>query len=372
MSNPPTGRLCLSGENSVVPKARSEDVAIATLELISRTQGSVESSKELVSSTLPLSYPPQSARPSSPRLPTGIIDEPSTPNIWNLIPYNVPWGSAYRDYVPGSLPGPEGPCIFLRSPTPLKNRRVAKACARCRERKAKCSGTYPACTRCISRGYLCQYTADEPKRAKGPCLFRERQRAASSSDCSSASGDACSVTSSSDVSDYTSLVQPLPSKIEFMDVEVDGVPECLDLSAVSDEWELHCPVWPEAFLHSTTSLCLDQSPHSLPQLDDHPTGLQPEQSHAISTDNASVALTVHAPQPTTIASSALLTSPLNCASPALNVDLRHLLTQQITPMEVASFRSTYPHSPGFAHRGALDVYGKYHQDENIQPASMYG
>ena len=56
---------------------------------------------------------------------------------WNLIPYDVPWGPEYYHYRAGTLPGPEGACIFLRSPTPLKNRRTQKACNKCRQRKAK-------------------------------------------------------------------------------------------------------------------------------------------------------------------------------------------------------------------------------------------
>lgn len=62
---------------------------------------------------------------------------------WNLIPYDVPWGPEYYHYRAGTLPGPEGACIFLRSPTPLKNRRTQKACNKCRQRKAKVRHTTP-------------------------------------------------------------------------------------------------------------------------------------------------------------------------------------------------------------------------------------
>ena len=62
-------------------------------------------------------------------------DEPD--DSWNLIPYNVPWGNNYHNYEYGTLPGPEGACIFLRSPTPVKNQRTSQACKKCRERKAK-------------------------------------------------------------------------------------------------------------------------------------------------------------------------------------------------------------------------------------------
>jgi hypothetical protein len=58
-------------------------------------------------------------------------------DAWNLIPYNVSWGHEYEEYRAGILPGPEGDCIFLRSPTPLRNQRASEACKKCRERKAK-------------------------------------------------------------------------------------------------------------------------------------------------------------------------------------------------------------------------------------------
>lgn len=58
-------------------------------------------------------------------------------DAWNLIPYHVSWGHEYEEYRAGTLPGPEGNCIFLRSPTPLKNQRATEACKKCRERKAK-------------------------------------------------------------------------------------------------------------------------------------------------------------------------------------------------------------------------------------------
>lgn len=58
-------------------------------------------------------------------------------DAWNLIPYHIPWGSAYHGYKGGTLPGPDGKCLFLRSPTPLKNQRTGQACEKCRERKAK-------------------------------------------------------------------------------------------------------------------------------------------------------------------------------------------------------------------------------------------
>ncbi|THH13595.1 hypothetical protein EW146_g6643 [Bondarzewia mesenterica] len=96
---------------------------------------------------------------------------------WNLIPYHVSWGHEYEEYRAGTLPGPEGDCIFLRSPTPLKNQRATEACKKCRERKAKCSGARPSCARCTSRGYTCQY-ASETQPENGPSKNRRRRREA--------------------------------------------------------------------------------------------------------------------------------------------------------------------------------------------------
>lgn len=65
---------------------------------------------------------------------------PQTPDddaLWNLIPYDVPWGPDYFAYRAGRLPGPGGDCLFLRSPTPIEKRRTVRACEKCRERKAK-------------------------------------------------------------------------------------------------------------------------------------------------------------------------------------------------------------------------------------------
>ncbi|KAI0088929.1 hypothetical protein BDY19DRAFT_1057083, partial [Irpex rosettiformis] len=70
---------------------------------------------------------------SQPALETPDEDE----TCWNLIPYDVPWGPDYFAYKEGSLPGPEGDCLFLRSPTPVDKRRTVRACEKCRERKAK-------------------------------------------------------------------------------------------------------------------------------------------------------------------------------------------------------------------------------------------
>ena len=121
--------------------------------------------------------------PITPTFPQSSRDE--LDDCWNLIPYNVPWGNNYHNYEYGTLPGPEGACIFLRSPTPVKNQRTSQACKKCRERKAKvrpvtvseyfavlisvfrvqCSGTRPSCERCLARGHTCVYV-DDPKRVR--------------------------------------------------------------------------------------------------------------------------------------------------------------------------------------------------------------
>ena len=69
--------------------------------------------------------------------PESVSTSSDPDDAWNLIPYNVSWGHEYEEYRAGILPGPEGDCIFLRSPTPLRNQRASEACKKCRERKAK-------------------------------------------------------------------------------------------------------------------------------------------------------------------------------------------------------------------------------------------
>ncbi|KAI0341320.1 hypothetical protein BDW22DRAFT_1358809 [Trametopsis cervina] len=102
----------------------------------------------------PYSYSP-SFTTSLPQTPDEDDD-----SCWNLIPYDVPWGQDYFAYKAGSLPGPEGDCLFLRSPTPVEKRRTVRACEKCRERKAKCSGDRPSCVRCAEKGRPCVYTSD--------------------------------------------------------------------------------------------------------------------------------------------------------------------------------------------------------------------
>ncbi|KAI9462747.1 hypothetical protein F5148DRAFT_982633 [Russula earlei] len=102
---------------------------------------------------------------------------PSDPDdAWNLIPYNVSWGHEYEEYRAGILPGPEGDCIFLRSPTPLRNQRASEACKKCRERKAKCTGTRPSCARCASRDYLCEYASETTSASANSIKARRPRR----------------------------------------------------------------------------------------------------------------------------------------------------------------------------------------------------
>ncbi|KAH6677830.1 hypothetical protein F5X68DRAFT_270231 [Plectosphaerella plurivora] len=44
-----------------------------------------------------------------------------------------------------------------RSLTQLERRRVRRACIACRDRKSKCTGSYPSCVRCLRLGIDCQY-----------------------------------------------------------------------------------------------------------------------------------------------------------------------------------------------------------------------
>ena len=91
-----------------------------------------QTSEQSFMDTSPTSWP-SSSSPTSPLFPV----TPTGDGSWNLIPYHVPWGHEYHDYRHGKLPGPDGDCIFLRSPTPVRNQRASEACKKCRERKAK-------------------------------------------------------------------------------------------------------------------------------------------------------------------------------------------------------------------------------------------
>ncbi|KAI0318371.1 hypothetical protein OF83DRAFT_1082944 [Amylostereum chailletii] len=105
-----------------------------------------------------LSPSPSSSSPSSCSSASPTHSDPD--DAWNLVPYHISWGHEYQEYRAGTLPGPEGDCIFLRSPTPLKNQRTTEACKKCRERKAKCTGGRPGCARCTARNYVCEYASE--------------------------------------------------------------------------------------------------------------------------------------------------------------------------------------------------------------------
>ncbi|KAH9930462.1 uncharacterized protein BXZ73DRAFT_47582 [Epithele typhae] len=128
--------------------------------------------------------------PIEPYSPASLDLAVASEDSWNLIPYDVPWGCEYYHYRAGTLPGPDGACIFLRSPTPLKNRRTQKACNKCRQRKAKCSGSRPACNRCLARGYICEYVEeDKPARPQQNASRQPRdRRLRSDSECSEPAG----------------------------------------------------------------------------------------------------------------------------------------------------------------------------------------
>ncbi|KAI0695036.1 hypothetical protein BC835DRAFT_986263 [Cytidiella melzeri] len=128
---------------------------------------STVSSPSAYSSAMSPSSNISSVAPSVTRTPAPDDDD----TCWNLIPYDVPWGPDYYAYQVGSLPGPDGACLLLRSPTPLDKRRTVRACEKCRERKAKCSGDRPSCVRCIDKGRACIYTSDS-RRTRVPASAR--------------------------------------------------------------------------------------------------------------------------------------------------------------------------------------------------------
>ncbi|KAL5514506.1 hypothetical protein ACEPAG_2595 [Sanghuangporus baumii] len=112
-------------------------------------------------------------------------EDADSEDVWDLIPYDISWGPTYYGYREGTLPGPEGNCIFLRSPTPLKYQRTGQACEKCRERKAKCSGSRPSCARCATRGLTCIY-ASEAKQIKLDNLINEKDMVITTIDVHSA------------------------------------------------------------------------------------------------------------------------------------------------------------------------------------------
>ncbi|KZT07857.1 uncharacterized protein LAESUDRAFT_724330 [Laetiporus sulphureus 93-53] len=244
----------------------------------------------------PAAYSEYSAMPSTPATPS---DAPATPldanrnseDSWNLIPYNVPWGSEYFDYQPGTLPGPDGSCVFLRSPTPLKNKRTTRACTKCRERKAKCSGTRPTCSRCLSRGYICQYDLDDSKRSSAANLARQRRRSQATLSTSSSFSSLRSVTAFSDRSDYSQASSSLRREL----VEASSSTSSLAYSVAST-----------ASTTSTSSEPLEawwpfERPPSasyIPFAEGMPADPYPKSIHAISEEaNFPSAMSVHAPRP---------------------------------------------------------------------------
>ena len=221
--------------------------------------------------------------PVSPTFPQSAQDE--LEDCWNLIPYNVPWGHNYHNYEYGTLPGPEGACIFLRSPTPVKSQRTSQACKKCRERKAKvcpfaafpalhlshfrvqCSGTRPSCERCLARGHACVYV-DDPKRVRRTASANSlgrRSHHLQSLSASSLRTSPQSIAAESPMDDaYCS--SPSSPVIGIMSLEPDfeaGLSTPVELNH-EDPYEgkfhpvIHLPENPYAF--SIQSATLDQSP----------------------------------------------------------------------------------------------------------------
>ncbi|OJT02783.1 hypothetical protein TRAPUB_6639 [Trametes pubescens] len=195
---------------------------------------------------------------SAPHTPTDQLSsyplEDASEDSWNLIPYDVPWGPEYYHYRTGTLPGPAGACLFLRSPTPLKNRRTQKACNKCRQRKAKCTGTRPTCSRCVARGYICEYV-EEAKRPShnagrsGARQARERrdpsEEPSDDAEYSSAEGDSPSPCA-------PQLFAPRPLKLEEPDYATPDLiyPDSADTSdTASSSAEYHSP-WEDATYHA--------------------------------------------------------------------------------------------------------------------------
>ncbi|KAF8485223.1 hypothetical protein DFH94DRAFT_267921 [Russula ochroleuca] len=82
----------------------------------------LDTSESTISPTFSNFSPSTSSGYSIPSPDSAAVSTPSdADDAWNLIPYNVFWGHRYEEYRAGILPGPEGDCIFLHSPTPLRN-----------------------------------------------------------------------------------------------------------------------------------------------------------------------------------------------------------------------------------------------------------
>ena len=123
------------------------------------------SGHRLDASTSPNTFPSSPSSCSLPSPPSASASLPNdADNAWNLIPYHVAWGPEYEEYRAGTLPGPEGDCIFLRSPTPLKNQRAVEACKKCRERKAKVGPHPPLHSRHGCSSLCCTSSVPVPAR----------------------------------------------------------------------------------------------------------------------------------------------------------------------------------------------------------------
>ncbi|TFY62484.1 hypothetical protein EVJ58_g3833 [Rhodofomes roseus] len=239
--SPHTGSLYLP------PTARRSRAAAAGLHLIfdSASDRNSDSCADSPSSYSDASFSSVSSsgpatplsRPSSPVVVAPAGENADGEDCWNLIPYHVPWGNEYCDYKPGSLPGPDGNCFFLRSPTPLKYKRT-------------CSGDRPACNRCVSRGYICQYDPEEPKRTKGPELARQRLRERSDRNVSVSNATASGAAVPSSLS-IPPLVPAASSPSHFFPKreEVEMLPELGELSYPITEGDVE--PWPA--LHSQMS-----------------------------------------------------------------------------------------------------------------------
>ncbi|KAI0777822.1 hypothetical protein BD413DRAFT_189868 [Trametes elegans] len=215
---------------------------------------------------------PSLPRPASPYMPTEprpgcSLDVPvAADDNWHLIPYDVPWGHEYYRYKAGTLPGPEGACIFLRSPTPLKNRRTQKACNKCRQRKAKCSGTRPTCTRCLARGYLCEYVEEDPRpaRSSGRPRPQDSPRERESSDEPSDDADYSSPEADCPSPGGVQLVAPRPVKLEECGPSTPDLlyPDSASTSDSSSSAAEYCPTWDDSPYSPHAAYGYDSPPDS--------------------------------------------------------------------------------------------------------------
>ncbi|KAJ3491166.1 hypothetical protein NLI96_g898 [Meripilus lineatus] len=209
---------------------------------------------------------PYAASPSPPP-----FDSPAGCEVaqWELVPYDVPWGSEYYRYKAGTLPGPEGKCLFLRSPTPVEKRRAPQACRMCRERKAKCSGTHPTCQRCLSRGLICEYAPESRRRTKAPSQQpRNRSNRALVHPYSRRSSDTFSVGSNTDSSDYASSYSHSPKREEVDFVISDSFHyPCSNVSSSPDsrDWTPESSQSPHV-VSQECSPYISEQPHSAPPI----------------------------------------------------------------------------------------------------------